>query len=140
MHNNSSSREAVPESLCGVTRGGRAGMGMRWRVLGFGRDSSEAGKRSDIDMDMENSPAPSRTSPVVGVLMGSGRESYGDPALDRIFLALTSVPSAVLMQPLSPLGGANVPFEMYKTDLGGKASWHAQVNPSMETLSLRLAN
>ena len=114
---------------------------MRWRVLGFGRDSSEAGKRSDIDMDMENSPAPSRTSPVVGVLMGSGRESYGDPALDRNFPRTYLRPECSYSCSLCLLlAEANVPFEMYKTDLGGKASWHAQVNPSMETPSLRLAN
>ena len=140
-------REGVPGSLCGVTRGrsGR-GMGMRWRVpgmkvLGFGRDSSEAGKRSDIDMDMENSPAPSRTSPVVGVLMGSGRESYGDPALDRNFPRTYLRPECSYSCSLCLLlAEANVPFEMYKTDLGGKASWHAQVNPKMETPSLRLAH
>ena len=119
---------------------------MRWRVpgmkvLGFGRDSSEAGKRSDIDMDMENSPAPSRTSPVVGVLMGSGRESYGDPALDRNFPRTRLRPECSYSCSLCLLlAEANVPFEMYKTDLGGKASWHAQVNPKMETPSLRLAH
>jgi len=94
------------------------------------------------ELQMENDPnPPPKISDKIGLLVGFGRSSYGDPTLDGDLPKAGLRPECAFALSLAmALLESGEEYEAFVTDMGGKASWHAEVNPKLETPSLRLAN
>ena len=92
-------------------------------------------------LPMENSERPPKVSDKIGILIGFGRASYGDEALD-FDLPKTGMRAecCFALSVAMSLLEAGEDYEEYRTDLGNKAVWHKDVNEKLETPALRMAN
>ncbi|QDZ22150.1 inward rectifying potassium channel transporter [Chloropicon primus] len=92
------------------------------------------------DLPMENGEAPPEIEgDKPGLLLGFGRESFGDPLLDGDLPRGGLRPQCCFALSVAmTLLEAGDDYEEYRSDLADKPTWHAKVDEKLETPALRL--